>query len=244
MRDLASALVPFASDAAREYWSAELAFPSTGRTPDIAQPPVSPQRLTPFRTTPPPPDSASEGFAGVVNLSESEVTQLPQSSPPPARSDTPHTDAEDLLARANRSARRRLVIWTVLCTAAVMGAAGSWIFGGQPGSNPTHSAASDPERKPAENEAIQRPVAERAAESPSRAAQPPANSSSSAPLAMRSAKAARVAKRAPAAVAKQSEKPTPVRAAAEPAARTALAQEPTAKVRVIDDSAPKVQVIE
>ena len=241
MRDMALAMVPFASEVAREYWSVELAFPSTGRSPDIAQPPVSPQRLTPFRTGPPPsPDAAFE------NLAETDVTLLPLSSRPPAHI-TSQTDAEDLLTAANRSARRRLVVWSALCTAAVIGALSSWIFSGRSGADASETAASTPEQStpPKGTAARDTPAAERTGESPSVAPpEPAAATASSPPAATRSAKAGRIPRSASASNARHADKPAQTRPAPEPPARNTPAPEPTPKVRVIDDSAPKVKVIE
>ena len=240
MRDFALALVPFASEVAREYWSVELAFPSTGRNPDIAQPPVSPQRLTPFRTGPPPPPDASDGSAGVVNLAETEVTLLQSSRPPPRL--TSQADEEDPLGAANRSARRRLVFWTLL-GAAALGAVGAVALGGRGGGSARETAAVTEPVKPAGNTTAGAAVtAEPAGANSAEEAAPEATVSSS-PAATRSPKAPRSPKRAAAAIAKPPEKPTQARPTAEPA-RGTPAPEPTPKVRVIDDTAPKVQVID
>jgi serine/threonine-protein kinase len=234
MRDFALALVPFASDVAREYWSVELAFPSTGRNPDIAQPPVSPQRLTPFRTgAPPPPDGTVE------NLPETEVTLLQSSRPPPQISSP--TDEEDPLGQANRSAKRRLVLWSVL-VAAALGAVGAIVFGGRSGASAPESKATADPQAPTTTAAANAPTAERTAATTA-AETPPEPTVSSSPAATRSPKAGR-ARLAAAAIANPSDKPAASRSTAEPTARSTPAPEPTPKVRVIDDSAPKVQVIE
>jgi eukaryotic-like serine/threonine-protein kinase len=240
MRDFALALVPFASDVAREYWSVELAFPSTGRNPDIAQPPVSPQRLSPFRTSPPPAPDGADASA-VVNLPEAEVTLLQSSRPPP------QTGEEDPLALERRSARKRLIIGGVLVAAALVGGVSALVYGGRSNSSTTENAAptaADEANVPNNVAADTLPTSKTTGAAASAEEAAPEATASSPPAATRSPKASRSQRHAAAAAARPSEKAVPARSTAEPPARTTPAPDPTPKVRVIEDNAPKVKVIE
>jgi eukaryotic-like serine/threonine-protein kinase len=238
MRDFALALVPFASDVAREYWSVELAFPSTGKNRDIAQPPVSPQRLSPFRTSPPPAPDASDASTGVVNLPETEVTLLQSSRPPP------QTSEEDPLALERRSARKRLLIGAALAAAALIGGASALIFGSRTSASETNATAPTSEPEAPKNAATGTVPTSETTGTASAAEAAPEATASSPPATTRSSRAGRAPRHSAAAIARPSEKAVQARPTSESPPRTTPAPDPTPKVRVIEDNAPKVKVIE
>jgi eukaryotic-like serine/threonine-protein kinase len=243
-RDFALALLPYASEASRDYWSLELRNPSAGRTRDIAQPAVSSRRFTPG-SGPPPSLDAGDGPTTLVNLPEAEITMLPSSRPPPPllRPEGPAPDTEDPMVDARRSSRRKLLIGSMVAAAALAALLAFLIAGGKKeapsepsaaaaGETSPPKAAADPTPAPAETTAATASAAEATPE--------PSSASTGNPVARGSNRAARAPRREHAVPAKRAEAAAP-----EPtAARAVPTQEPSPKVRVIEDSKPKVQVIE
>jgi hypothetical protein len=234
-RDFGLALLPFASEASRDYWSLELRYPSARRSVDIAQPAVSSRRFTPGSAVPPTvPDASDRAAAVPVTFSEAGHRMLPSSRPPPPllRPDAQATDADDPIFEAKRSSKRKLfLIGGVIAVAALVALL-------------TSSGRNNTVRDPGA-------VGAKAASpsNPAAAPAPPpettgASAATAAAVAEPSAttRAASVPRRAHV-VMVQAKKAEP--SAPKPAAVGVVAiQEPSPKVRVIEDSKPKVKVIE
>jgi serine/threonine-protein kinase len=233
-REFGLALLPFASEASRQYWSLELRYPSARRSVDIAQPAVSSRRFTPGTAAPPSALDAGDGPAVLISMPEAGVRMLPSSRPPPPlrRPESAAPPAEDPVLDAKRSSQKKLLIGGAIAAAAVLALLlpiGRNDAGREPAAATTKaSSPSNPTAAPAA-------VPEATAVSASPTAEEPVPESSAAN------RAAHAPRRPHVAV--QPKKAEPV--AAEPApARPAPTREPAPKVRMIDDSKPKVDVIE
>jgi serine/threonine protein kinase len=230
-REFGLALLPFASEASRDYWSNELRFPSARHSVDIAQPAVSSRRFTPGSAVPPLSPDASDGSPILVNLPEAGTRMLPSSRPPPLllRSESRAPDADEPIVLAKRSSKRKLAIGGAIAAAALLGLL---ISSGR------KDAARDPGAVAAKTASPSRPAA---APLPSpNSVSELATAAEAVPDPSSASRATRVPRRDYAASAKKA-----APAAPQPApARVVATSEPSPKVRVIDDSKPKVEVIE
>jgi serine/threonine protein kinase len=229
-REFGLALLPYASEASREYWSLELRYPSVRRSVDIAQPAVSSRRFTPGSTAAPSAPDASDA-AIHVNLPEAGHRMLPSSRPPPPllRPESRAPDADDPILEAKRSSKRKLLlVGGAIAVAAILALL---ISSGR------KNAAPEPSPLAAKAAVPSKPAA---APPPPETASVIATAAEAVPQPSSARLVARVPPRNHVAPAKkaQPEAPEPVQAHA------VATQEPSPKVRVIDDSKPKVQVIE
>jgi hypothetical protein len=232
-RDFGLALLPFASEASRQYWSLELRYPSARRSVDIAQPAVSSRRFTPGKGTPPLASDGSDAADILVSLPETGNRMLPSSRPPPPlrRPEGPAPHADNPILDAKRSSKTKLLVGGAIA-ATVLSA---WlVFGGRNGPAREASAVAAKAASPSQPAAAPEspPEATAVTASASAAAAAPESSSTN--------RAGHAPKRVYPAPPKKAEP-----AAVEPPpARPVATREPSPKVRMIEDSKPKVEVIE
>jgi serine/threonine-protein kinase len=232
-RDLGLSLLPFASDASREYWSIELRYPSAGRSVDISQPAVSSRRFTPGSAVPPSARDAGDGATTRVNMPEAGVRMLPSSRPPPPllRPEGPAPDAYyDPILEAKRSSKRKLLIGGAIAAAAL---AGLLMSSGRKDAAQEPTTVAAKVASPSKPQAAPTPPPETTAAIAAPAEALPDPSSAN--------RALHVPQRAHLAPVKKAGPAAPAPAVA---VRAVATQEPSPKVRVIEDSKPKVEVIE
>ena len=235
-REFGLALLPFASEASREYWAIELRYPSARRSVDIAQPAVSSRRFTPGTSRPAVAGGSadeSEGEAVLIPLPEAGNRMLPSSRPPPAllRPDAPHPDADNPILLAKESSRKKIFV-----VGGVIGAAlgAAYFFLSAPHGESGATAVSARSAPPSQIAVVPAAAPEVGTASAT------ASAVESSPDPSSSAKAAHAPRRTPAAPSKKPPAPVPE---ATPV-RAAPTQEPAPRVRVIEESKPKVDVIE
>ena len=228
-REFGLALLPFASEASREYWSLELRYPSARHSLDIAQPAVSSRRFTPGGGAPPSAPDAGDG-AVRTNLPEAGNRMLPSSRPPPPllRPESRAPDVDDPIFEERRSSKRKLVIAGAIAAAVVVALL---VPRGRKDAAREPTAVAVKASLPSKPETVPAAPPETASAIATAEAKPvPASATI----------ANRVPRRDHVALAKKAQPAAP-----EPvAARAVPTQEPSPKVRVIEDSKPKVKVIE
>jgi serine/threonine-protein kinase len=230
-RDFGLALLPFASEASRQYWSLELRYPSARRSVDIAQPAVSSRRFTPGRGTPPLASDGSDAADLLVSLPETGNRMLPSSRPPPPLRlpEGRASHADNPILDARRSSRTKLLVGGAIAATALL----AWlVVGGRNGSAREESAVAARAASPSQPAAA--PVA------PPETAAVTASATAAAPESSSASRAAHASRRV---YAPPPKKPEPA-AVEPPTVRPVATREPSPKVRMIEDSKPKVEVIE